>query len=197
MFLGLLCHTFSATARVIRLPSRSTLIPAENLSGEITSELHPSSLSKRAPVSHYRQLGVWRMVERGASALFSAALTVSKPSRELSELLSSVMLDASQAMALDKAEQDTLIWGRGAIEFVLRIVDGEGSPAKVPWELVLQMAQDIKTRTENGAPMMFKATVSGPLAANVLGGLPYIEVILNAAAETIFDGFGKPLWEIT
>lgn len=67
--------------------------------------------------------------------------------------------------------------------------DGLGATT-LPWGLVLQLAQVFEARAQRGPPMGFRVVVQGPgLGVNVLGRVPWVEVVLVVRGEGVMDGF--------
>ena len=58
----------------------------------------------------------------------------------------------------------------------------------VPWELIKHLAEYFEMRARYGNALGFRAVVTGPLGVNVLGGSPWIEVVLVVAGQEVRDG---------
>lgn len=115
--------------------------------------------------------------------------TSSTPSSTLANFLSTVVSDAQAALSHQTPESAVIEFGLGALELAFRVRNGRGATT-LPWGLVLQLAQVFEARAQRGLLMGFRAVVRGPeLGMNVLGGLPWVEVVLVVRGEGVKDGF--------
>lgn len=155
-----------------------------------------AELRKRVTVSHYRNLGPFRMVLTASTAFYSAGKDAAHlisstppPTDKIVPFLSDVAAQARKALTSKEAESAIVEFGAGALELAFRVRDGVGAPTVVPWDLVMTLAEYFEMRARYGNPMGFRAVVTGPLGMNVLGGSPWIEVVLVVAGQGVMDGF--------
>ena len=162
---------------------------------ELTPVFPRATGGGRPPITRYRNLGAWRMALTATSVFYSAAKDLASTTLQNSatarivNFLASTAEQASEAIASGTAESESVEFGVGALELAFRVRDGEGSgTGTIPWELVRQLAQYFEMRARYGNALGFRAVVTGPLGVNVLGGSPWIEVVLVVAGQEVLDG---------
>ena len=206
-FFCLLCLFLSLSSRTVfsnpigAKPAQNPYIPRALQPPTDTSVRrdHPHELtrvSRRAAGSgttHYRTLGGWRMALTAATSFYNAAkdLAEQSPTTNLVNFLASAAEEASDNIASKVAESANLQFGLGSLQLAFRIRDGEGGgpgPVTVPWELIKHLAEYFEMRARYGNALGFRAVVTGPLGVNVLGGSPWIEVVLVVAGQEVMDG---------
>jgi len=185
------------TSSIICLLLTLIIHPIPTLTTPLTqSSVYPPSLlsphphhilSKRAFTTNYPNLpNNYRMLLTASTAFLS---TYSTPSSTLATFLSTIVTDAHAALSHQTPESAVLEFGLGALELAFRVRDGLGATT-LPWGLVLQLAQVFEARAQRGPPMGFRAVVQGPgLGVNVLGRVPWVEVVLVVRGQGVMDGF--------
>lgn len=203
LFLSLSSHTVLSNP-IGRKPVPNPHIPRalQTLTDNSVRRDHPHELTRvsrraagrvQSPTTHYRKLGAWRMVLTAASSFYSAAkdLAEQAPTTSLVNFLASAAEEAGEAIASKSAESTNVQFGVGALELAFRIRDSEGGgpgPVTVPWELVKELAEYFEMRARYGNALGFRAVITGPLGVNVLGGTPWIEVVLVVAGQEVMNG---------
>ena len=182
-FLSLSLILYSPPTLARPTTSEPIPIPHYDAPPDLTA-LQPRGL----PVTRYNNLGAWTMV---LTSTLGAFLNVNQPTTSIPKLVDFFAKVAAQAATLSTTnaiERTALDFGEGAIQFAMVVQDGVGSPSTIPWALVADLATELMLRANRGNPTAFKARVMGPMKPNVLGGQPWIEIVLVVAGEKLMDG---------
>ena len=171
-----------------RSPKFEKPVPPALQARNINLALMPS-LAPRGQIAHYRQIGAFNMFLTAYKGLWSATDQIVTPGQNLLKLLGYVANEATTNIASNAPGTNYAEWGYGSLSLAIRLRDGLGGEAAIPWTLISQLTDVFQDWVERGNPSAFRAVVNGPLPKNWQGVTPWIEVVLVVAGEKVMDGF--------
>ena len=152
---------------------------------------------RRGPTTYYNNLAPWKVVVAATAFFWNSANQVAIPATDIANLWATIAADAAAAVSSNYRTDTKYEWGQGAVQVVFTVRMGTGSSATIPWSLVAQLAMEFQQEALRGNAGAFRAQVNGPLGKNVVGGLPYIEVILALGKRTVIAGLDEAVnWGI-